>query len=144
MPHLQRRRHLHENDEDCPRKRSRFVDLEAEVEDEEEDDEEEDEGEGDLDKVSFIDSAEIKDQDEGRHHAHLHTRRQLEEDEISPEDLARQLTKRYHTHLPSRFTGDMNRIPQMLLMPSVNDPGLWRIRVKVSFFRLSGFCTNTP
>lgn len=142
MPHSQRRRHLHENDEDRPRKRSRFVDLEAEVDDDEEDDEEEDEGEGD--KVSFIDSAEIEDEDYGRHHAHLHTRRQLEEDETSLEDLARQLTKRYHTHLPSHFTGDMNRIPRMLLMPSVNDPGLWRIRVKVSFFRLSAFCTNTP
>ena len=30
-----------------------------------------------------------------------------------------------------RYPGDMNEVPQRLLMPSVNDPSLWQVRVKV-------------
>lgn len=129
MLHSKRRGHSHEHDEDRRGKKLRFVDIEAEVEDEGED-----EGEDDSDDFDIIDSsAEIEDQGDGGYHARLHTRRQLKEDQMSLEDLAKQLTKRYNTHLPSRFTGDTNQIPRMLLTPSVNDLGLWQIRVKVSF-----------
>lgn len=30
-----------------------------------------------------------------------------------------------------RYTGDMNAMPQRLLMPSVHDASLWQVRVKV-------------
>lgn len=102
------------------------MDLEAEVSDEGEEGEEVDDDD-DLKNDSFLESG---DEDDGRYHVQLDKRR-LEEDKISLEDIARQLTERYNPRLPSHFTGDTNEIPQRLLMPDIHDPGLWRISVKV-------------
>jgi transcription elongation factor SPT5 len=68
----------------------------------------------------------------------LHTRRAhnalLDRDETMNErdlaQLAQDLTKRY-SRPNVRYTGDMNSIPQRLLMPSVHDASLWQVRVKV-------------
>lgn len=109
---------------------TRFLDIEAEVSDEEEEEEDDD----DFANDPFIETAETAGEDDGRHHARLDKRRELEEDEKSPEQIAREFSERYNTRVPSRFTGDMNEIPQRLLMPSVHDASLWQIRVKVSSF----------
>jgi transcription elongation factor SPT5 len=65
------------------------------------------------------------------HHASLDARRQLAEEEQSPEEIAKNLSRRYAHRGPVRYTGDMNEIPQRLLMPSVQDASLWQVRVKV-------------
>jgi transcription elongation factor SPT5 len=57
------------------------------------------------------------------------------EQEERPEDLsaiAEDYAKRYKQSAPTRYTGDMNDVPQRLLMPSVHDANLWQVRVKVS------------
>jgi len=35
-----------------------------------------------------------------------------------------------------RYSGDLNDVPQRLLMPSVHDANLWQVRVKVFIFVL--------
>lgn len=56
------------------------------------------------------------------------------ERELNDQDLAKiaaDFSERYR-RTAVRYTGDMNEIPQRLLMPSVHDANLWQIRVKVS------------
>ena len=65
------------------------------------------------------------------HHAKLDRR----ERELSDQDLARiaqDLTSRYKS-TGQKYTGDMNEIPQRLLMPSVQDANLWQVRVRVRY-----------
>ncbi|KAF8170171.1 hypothetical protein K438DRAFT_1854154 [Mycena galopus ATCC 62051] len=50
-------------------------------------------------------------------------------DDKSPEQIASDLSRKYRA--PVRYTGDMNEIPQRLLMPSVHDASLWQVRVKI-------------
>jgi transcription elongation factor SPT5 len=57
--------------------------------------------------------------------------------EISQKDakvLAKEIEVRYKKTGATRYTGDPANIPQRLLMPSVNDPNLWQVRVKVRGF----------
>lgn len=68
-----------------------------------------------------------------RHHAMLTARRLDEEEDRSPEQIAKDLSKRYGGRAALHYTGDMNEIPQRLLMPSVHDASLWQVRVKVGF-----------
>ncbi|KAF5365197.1 hypothetical protein D9758_005324 [Tetrapyrgos nigripes] len=116
-----RAKHRHKRD-----RAARFLDIEAEVSDE--DDEEEDDEEYGAD--GFIETGGAEDDDSSRrHHARL-ARRQMEEEEKSPEQIARDLNQRYGGRAAARYTGDMNEIPQRLLMPSVHDASLWQVRVK--------------
>jgi transcription elongation factor SPT5 len=62
-------------------------------------------------------------------HARLQRDRELDEHDLSK--IAEDVTKRYKQSAPTRYTGDMNEIPQRLLMPSVHDANLWQVRVKV-------------
>jgi transcription elongation factor SPT5 len=81
----------------------------------------------------FIETGEEIDEDAARgHHASLDARRQLAEEEQSPEEIAKNLSRRYAHRAAVRYTGDMNEIPQRLLMPSVQDANLWQVRVRVS------------
>lgn len=67
----------------------------------------------------------------------LDTRRQQEEaEDKSPEQIAREVSKRYGGRQALRYTGDLNDVPQRLLMPSVHDPSLWQVRVKASSMTL--------
>ncbi|KAF8655012.1 hypothetical protein AX16_003283 [Volvariella volvacea WC 439] len=105
---------------------SRFLDIEAEVSD---DDEEEEDGELEGGET-FVDD-DFDDGDRATHHALLDKKRQLDEEEDkSPEQIARDLSRRYGQQRAVRYTGDMNEIPQRLLMPSVHDASLWQVRVK--------------
>ncbi|THU92884.1 hypothetical protein K435DRAFT_967524 [Dendrothele bispora CBS 962.96] len=100
--------------------------IEAEVSDE--DEEEEDDEEYGVD--GFFETGGAEDDDSSRrHHARL-ARRQMEEEEKSPKQIARDLNQRYGGRAAVRYTGDMNEIPQRLLMPSVHEASLWQVRVK--------------
>ncbi|KAM6501207.1 transcription elongation factor SPT5 [Amanita muscaria] len=104
---------------------SRFIDIEAEVSDEDEDEEEE----GDYADDGFIES-DVEDDASRRHHAMLTARTLHEQEDRSPEQIAKDLSKRYGGRGASHYTGDTNEIPQRLLMPSVHDASLWQVRVK--------------
>lgn len=72
------------------------------------------------------------DDDEGRraaNHARLDLREREYED-VDAEVIAQNLKARYG-RAAVRYTGDMNQVPQRLLMPSVHDANLWQVRVKV-------------
>jgi transcription elongation factor SPT5 len=63
------------------------------------------------------------------HHARLDRR----DRELNDQDLARiaeDVSQRYK-RAAVRYTGDMNEVPQRLLMPSVQDANLWQVRCKV-------------
>ena len=64
------------------------------------------------------------------HHARLDRR----DRELNDQDLARiaeDVSQRYKRSAV-RFAGDMNEVPQRLLMPSVQDANLWQVRCKVT------------
>ncbi|KIY63191.1 transcription elongation factor Spt5 [Cylindrobasidium torrendii FP15055 ss-10] len=105
---------------------SRFLDVEAEVSDDE-DEEMEDEEFG---HSGFIEEDhEIGDdapRNSGVHHRRLD--RQYEEEDA--EQIVQNIRQRHGGRSSARYTGDMNDIPQRLLMPSVQDANLWQVRVK--------------
>jgi transcription elongation factor SPT5 len=59
-------------------------------------------------------------------------RRRREFDDREAEKIAQDLKERHGRSQAARFKGDQDQVPQRLLMPSVDDPNLWQIRVKVS------------
>jgi transcription elongation factor SPT5 len=79
----------------------------------------------------FIDEHGLEGMDEdsraGRHHA-AYNREREEQEERSAEQIARDIRSR-HTRAPLRRQA-LNDVPQRLLMPSVEDPSLWQVRVK--------------
>ena len=87
-------------------------------------------------KDAFFEEAEGEgeDLDDVNRRAAHHARFDRKHRELDDEDLARiaqDVTRRYRP-TAQRYTGDMNEIPQRLLMPSVQDPNLWQVRVRVS------------
>lgn len=108
---------------------NRFLDVEAEVDTEEEEEEEEDEAGGD----EFItDLGPEGDEDDANRRAAVNARLDRRERELNEQDLAKiaqGLHERYGRPAV-RYTGDMNEVPQRLLMPSVHDASLWQVRVK--------------
>ncbi|KAI5117912.1 hypothetical protein M0805_003604 [Coniferiporia weirii] len=109
---------------------NRFLDLVADVDDEDDDDEEDEE----YAKDGFFEEAgpEGEDLDDINRRAADHARLDRRERELNDEDLARiaqDVTRRYRP-TAQRYTGDMNEIPQRLLMPSVQDANLWQVRVR--------------
>lgn len=108
---------------------NRFLDVEAEV-NEDEDEEEEDEEYG-RDEFIAEPEGEGDDEDGVRRPAH-HVRLDRRERELNDQDLARiaeDVSQRYKRSAV-RYTGDMNEVPQRLLMPSVQDANLWQVRCK--------------
>jgi hypothetical protein len=55
-------------------------------------------------------------------------RQEVEED---AEQIAERLEQRYGRQDYRGFRGDLEHVPQSLLIPSVNDPKLWLVRCKV-------------
>lgn len=75
------------------------------------------------------------DEDDVNRRAAVNARLDRRERELNDQDLAKiaqNLHERYG-RAAVRYTGDMNEVPQRLLMPSVHDASLWQVRVKVSF-----------
>ncbi|KAF9238110.1 early transcription elongation factor of RNA pol II, NGN section-domain-containing protein [Melanogaster broomeanus] len=105
----------------------RFLGVEAEVDTEEED--EEDEASGD----EFIADAGLEgDEDDVNRRAAVNARLDRRERELNDLCLAK-IAKNLHERCRRatvRYTGDMNKVPQRLLMPSVHDASLWQVRVK--------------
>ena len=60
--------------------------------------------------------------------ARLNRERELDDQDL--QKIAAEYNERYGRRA-TRYTGDMNEIPQRLLMPSVHDANLWQVRVKV-------------
>ncbi|KII93202.1 hypothetical protein PLICRDRAFT_130771 [Plicaturopsis crispa FD-325 SS-3] len=107
---------------------NRFLDIEAEVDDDEDLDEEEE----DYETNEFIaEGHEGEDEDINRRAAN-HARLDRRDRELDEQDLAQiaQDLKKRHGRTAVRYTGDMNEVPQRLLMPSVHDANLWQVRVK--------------
>jgi hypothetical protein len=74
---------------------------------------------------------DVDEEDVGRRaadHARLDRQRELDDQDLVK--IAQDLNKRYG-QAAVRYTGDMNEVPQRLLMPSVHDASLWQVRVKV-------------
>ncbi|KAG9308343.1 hypothetical protein JVU11DRAFT_12109 [Chiua virens] len=108
---------------------NRFLDVEAEVDTEEEEEEEEEEAGAD----EFIAEAGLEGEDDDMNRrAAVNARLDRREREFNEQDLAKiaqNLHERYG-RAAVRYTGDMNEVPQRLLMPSVHDANLWQVKVK--------------
>ncbi|EPQ50819.1 transcription elongation factor Spt5 [Gloeophyllum trabeum ATCC 11539] len=106
---------------------NRFLDVEAEVDEDEEDEEDEE----DYGREGFIEEGAEDEVDDIRR-AVDHARLDRREREFDDQDLAR-IAEDYQKRSKQsavRYTGDMNEIPQRLLMPSVHDANLWQVRVR--------------
>jgi transcription elongation factor SPT5 len=131
---------------------NRFLDVEAEVDTEEDEEEEEDEAEGGMNNLLSRSFSILKyisdefiadvggegDEEDGNRRAAVNARLDRRERELNDQDLAKiaqNLHERYG-RAAVRYTGDMNEVPQRLLMPSVHDASLWQVRVKVSLLVL--------
>jgi transcription elongation factor SPT5 len=73
--------------------------------------------------------------------AAAHQRFDTRQRELSDAELAKlaaDVEQRYRQSAASvPYSGDMNSIPQRLLMPSVKDASLWQVKVKVGSATLS-------
>ncbi len=47
------------------------------------------------------------------------------------EDIVQRLKERHGRMAAAKYNADSDVVPQRLLMPGVNDPSLWTVRVKV-------------
>ncbi|ORY86212.1 hypothetical protein BCR37DRAFT_354700 [Protomyces lactucae-debilis] len=125
-----------EIDDRKPRKKVRrsavdaFIDREAEVDDDDEDldDEEEEQeiAEGFIENEDTADSPGARDD---RRHRELDQKRGAIEEEEA-EKLAARFKEQYGRSGNRAYRGDTQSVPQRLLLPSVEDPSIWAIRVK--------------
>lgn len=112
-------------------RRNAFLDIEAEV-DEDEDEEEEADGE---EIENFIDNDHPDDVasgvrlDDERRHRELDRRREMD-DNMDAEKQAEILRQRYGNRRSGKGFGQSAVVPKRLLLPSVNDPGIWAVRCK--------------
>ncbi|KAF2402756.1 transcription elongation factor Spt5 [Trichodelitschia bisporula] len=123
-----------EEEDDRPRKRHRrargmqqFIDVEAEVDDEEEDEELE---EDDLpDEVHPDDLQDLPPgaATDDRQHREFDRQRELEAS-MDAEKQAAAMREKYGRRGPAVST--TSAVPQHLLLPSVDDPKIWAVRVK--------------
>lgn len=109
------------------RRGNQFLDVEAEV-DEEDEDEEEDDEEAELLKEEFLAADEQADVEKA---ARSHNKLERNREKIAEADaqaLAEQFRQRYGRST-QRYVGSGN-VSQRLLLPTVNDPSIWGIRVR--------------
>lgn len=127
-----------DDEEDGPRrakkqKRNRFLDVEAEVDNDEEDVDDE-EAEELLREDGFIADDMLDESREEQLKTAADNQRldrfRRQEEEMSAEALAEELRQRHARNSRYSSQSDYAEVPQRLLMPSVDDPGLWRIRCK--------------
>ena len=113
-------------------RRNRFLDVEAEVDNDDEDVEDE-EAEELLREDGFI-ADDILDESRGELRSATDNQRldrfRRQEEEMSAEALAEELRQRHARNNRYSSQSDYAEVPQRMLMPSVDDPGLWRIRCK--------------
>ncbi|QRV84757.1 transcription elongation factor SPT5 [Ceratobasidium sp. AG-Ba] len=114
-------------------KAHRFLDLEVEVDDDDEDLDDDDEELGRearefIDEDGGFDPNEPATRRAAADHIRYDQQRELSERDLA--ELAQDYKDRYQRSA-ARYTGDADQVPQRLLMPSVNDPHLFQVRVKV-------------
>jgi hypothetical protein len=80
-------------------------------------------------KVDAVDVEEDLPTSSARYRKLDMKRQEVEED---AEQIAERLEQRYGRQDYRGFRGDLEHVPQSLLIPSVNDPKLWLVRCKVS------------
>lgn len=103
------------------------------VDDDDDDDESDADDEG-LGNPFIAPGVDDDEEDDTQRRAARHARLDQEQRDLDGEDLekiAANFQKRVRSNAKGRYTGDMNEVPQRLLMPSVHDASLWQIRVKV-------------
>ncbi|KAF7326094.1 hypothetical protein MKEN_00460700 [Mycena kentingensis (nom. inval.)] len=139
-----------DDEEASPRKRqkvgaARFVDLAAVSDDDGGDDEDYEEGFED-----FIEDASDVEEESGHRDVYGYLKRRSgaetdnEEDTRTPEEVAREIAARSAAQRKALLsTGAANEVPQRLLIPSIQDPSLWMVKVKPGrerelVFRLMG------
>ena len=114
-------------------RRNRFLDVEAEVDSDDEDVEDE-EAEELLREDGFIADDILDESREAQLRTAADNQRldrfRRQEEEMSAEVLAEELRQRHARSSRYASQSDYADVPQRLLMPSVDDPGLWRIRCK--------------
>ncbi|WFD21101.1 transcription elongation factor spt5 [Malassezia caprae] len=114
-------------------RRNRFLDVEAEVDSDDEDVEDE-EAEELLREDGFIADDLLDEFREAQLRTAADNQRldrfRRQEEEMSAEVLAEELRQRHARSSRYSSQSDYADVPQRLLMPSVDDPGLWRIRCK--------------
>ncbi|KAK9492981.1 hypothetical protein V1508DRAFT_417014 [Lipomyces doorenjongii] len=127
-----------EGDEDGTRRRKRprrerrnqFLDVEAEVD---EDEEELEEDEDELGREDGFIQDEGHEGDFERVDDRLHRevdRQRAAIAEADAERLASEYREKYGRSAASKYRGEMNVVPQRLLVPSVKDPNIWGVRCK--------------
>lgn len=111
-------------------RRNAFLDIEAEVDDEDEDGDEEKDGEeiGDFIENDDADDIAVGGGDE-RRHRELDRRREMESN-LDAEKQAELLRAKYGNRRSGKGFGESAVIPKRLLLPSVDDPGIWAVRCK--------------
>lgn len=113
-------------------RRNAFFDIEAEVDDEDEDEGEENDGE---EIENFIDNDHPDDVasgarlDDERRHRELDRRREMD-DNMDAEKQAERLREKYGNRRGGKGFGESAVVPKRLLLPSVDDPGIWAVRTK--------------
>ena len=66
-------------------------------------------------------------------HRHRQFNRDLgRNEEMDVREIVRGIKERHGRSSAAKYDADSDNIPQRLLMPSSEDPSLWRVRVKVS------------
>lgn len=103
---------------------NRFLDVEAVVDDDEEE-EDEDDDYGDV--REFIEEGADVGPTDDTHHRNL-TRNLRREEEPNIEDILAGIKARHKRQ--TRYNAESDQVPQRLLMPGVDDPSLWQVRVK--------------
>jgi transcription elongation factor SPT5 len=124
-----------EDDDEVSRKRKKrkpgnqFLDVEAEVDDE--DEEEEDEEDDELRQEFLADDQHLESTENEASRSHRKLDRSREKlDEQDAQALADQFRARYGRSASSRYMGSTQNISQRLLLPSIEDPLIWGIRVR--------------
>ena len=114
-------------------RRNRFLDVEAEVDNDEEDVDDE-EAEELMREDGFIADDAVDETRDAQMRTHADNQRldltRRQEEEMSAEALAEELRQRHARNNRYSAQSDYAEVPQRMLMPSVDDPGLWRIRCK--------------
>ena len=124
-----------DDDDEVSRKRKKrragnqFLDVEAEVDDDEE--EEEDEEDEILRQEFLADDQHIEGVENEASRSHRKLDRSREKlDEQDAQALADQFKARYGRSASARYMGSTQNISQRLLLPSVEDPLIWGVRVR--------------
>ncbi|GME84171.1 unnamed protein product [Ambrosiozyma monospora] len=109
---------------------NRFLDVEAEVDNDEEE-EEDDEEVAQFQREFVDDQQEGLDEAPGADRLHRKLDRTRERlDEQDAQELADQFKQRYGRSASTRYMGSTTNVSQRLLLPSVDDPLIWGIRVR--------------